>query len=126
LNIVENNEVKPLYSGLSLPLFGIGNGFENGITLFGNPIRNTALGNNLTAWKSVNFEIIKYAEYKNKGFFDTDIGPWIFIIAGAAAMITAPIVGPSEAKDGTPFVAIGLFSGGLGMLAGGIVWLCVN
>ena len=127
LNTGKNNEITPLYSGLSLSLFGFDNGLGVQKNLFGYPIMNTARTDNSTVLRSANFRINKLADYKNKSFFDTDIGPWICIIAGAAAMISAPIVGASEGKDSHSYVVpICLFSFGLGAVVGGFIWLFSN
>jgi hypothetical protein len=125
LNIVENNEVKPLYSGLSLPLFGFDNSTGTQKNLFGHSFGNTALVNGSTLWKSPNFRITKYAEYTPKPFTETKIGPWICIIVGVAAMIAGPIM--SATSDSSSHDAhipgIIVFSVGAGVTAGGIIWL---
>jgi len=125
LNIVENNEVKPLYSGLSLPLFGFDNSLGTPKNIFGNSFGNTALVNGSTLWKSPYFRITKYADYDPTPPPKTKIGPWICIIVGAATMIVGPIMSATSDSSSSDAHIPGIivFSIGAGVTAGGIIWL---
>ena len=124
-----DNEITPVYSSLSLPLFGFGKSLGVQRNLFGFPIMSSSFSNNSTVWKSANFNISKYADYTNENFFDTDIGPVLLCVLGVVSLITGPIMmATSGGGDNSGLLTGGIivFSLGFSFITGEILWLTLR
>ena len=129
LKTEENNVITPLYSGLSLSLFGFDNGLGVKTNLFSYPIMNTVRTDNSTVWGSANFRITKLADYTNEKFVDTDIGPWLLLGLGIVSIISGPIMmATSGGGDNSGLLTGGIivFSLGFSFITGEILWLTLR
>lgn len=110
----ENNEATQIYSDLSLPLLGFDNSSRFKSTMFGRSL----------VWEQADLGLTKYANYRNKSFFETNIGPRVCIVVGAVAMIVGPIMSATSDSSSSSAHIPGVitFSFGLGAFVGGLIW----
>ena len=123
----ENNESSLffIYSGLSTSLFGFNDDLVTQTSGLGFSVVNPVLSTSFHGWKQADLGLTKYADYKEKSFFETSIFKYGLMIGGLITMATAGILGASDANSNY-IVNIIIFTLGLTATAGGIVLLIVD
>jgi len=120
----ENNDVPPIYPGLSFSLFGFGNDLGSRTAIFGHSFGNTALNNGSTVWKHGDLGLTRYAEYENKSFFEaaTPVLKVILMLGGVAAFFGG--IYPITQDD--IGLGVSLIMVGCGSYIGGMIWLLTD